>query len=194
MRANRRVVPDLPVPLRPQTLTEAYAIQDRVVAALLAESGGRATGYKVACTNELAQAALQIDRPVFGRMMSQTTTPSGTTLAAAGFTHRVIEAEFGFRVADDVEPVTGGHTQATIAAHIDALLPSIEIVDHRFESWAVGALRVAADNAIHGWWVHGEPVTDWRYDDLASATVSVTRNGERRRPARVRRCSVIRST
>ena len=178
MRTNRRVVLDLPVPLRPQTLTEAYAIQDRVVAALLAKSGGRATGYKVACTNELAQAALQIDRPVFGRMMSQTTTPSPATLAAAGFTHRVIEAEFGFRVADDIEPVAGGHTQSTIAAHIDALVPSIEIVDHRFESWAVGALRVAADNAIHGWWVHGEPVTDWRDHDLASAAVSVTRNGE----------------
>ena len=38
MRANRRVVPDLPLPLRPQTLTDAYAIQDRVVAALVAQA------------------------------------------------------------------------------------------------------------------------------------------------------------
>jgi 2-keto-4-pentenoate hydratase len=178
MRLHRRVVPDLPLALRPQTLADAYAIQDRVVAALLAQAGGRCIGYKAACTNEIAQAALQIDRPVFGRLMSHSTSPSGTTLAADHFTHRVIEAEFAFRIGRDVDPVDGGHTPVTIAEHIEALIPGIEIVDHRFESWAVGALRVAADNAIHGWWVRGDPVTDWRDCDLAAAAVSVTRDGE----------------
>jgi 2-keto-4-pentenoate hydratase len=57
-------------------------------------------------------------------------------------------------------------------------MPAIEIVDHRFESWAVGALRIVADNAIHGWWVRGEPTADWRDRDLAASAVSVTRNGE----------------
>jgi 2-keto-4-pentenoate hydratase len=178
MRATQRVVPDLPETLRPESLEDAYAIQQRVVDALLAESGGRRIGFKVACTNDIAQAALQIDRPLFGRLMSQTTTPSGATLDTERFTHRVVEAEFGFRIGTDVEPVAGGHTPGTIADYIDALLPAIEIVDHRFESWAVGAWRVAADNAIHGWWVHGDAVTDWRGHDLAAATVSVTRNGE----------------
>ena len=74
---------------------------------MLARSGGRCTGYKVACTNDLAQAALQIDRPVFGRLMSQSTSPSGTTLAADRFIHRVVEAEFAFRIGDDVQPVDG---------------------------------------------------------------------------------------
>src|SRR5262245_14519959 len=98
MRASRRVVPDLPPRLRPETLADAYAIQHRVVGALVARAGGRCIGYKVACTNEIAQAALQIDRPVFGRLMSQTTTPSAATLAADRFTHRVVEAEFAFRI------------------------------------------------------------------------------------------------
>jgi 2-keto-4-pentenoate hydratase len=178
MRANRRVVPDLPLALRPQTLTDAYAIQHRVVASLVSEGGGQCIGFKVACTNEIAQRALHIDRPVFGRLMSHSTSSSGTTLAASRFTHRVVEAEFAFRVGVDVEPVDGGHTQATIAEHIDALIPGIEIVDHRFESWAVGALPIAADNAIHGWWLRGEPVTDWSGYDLAASAVSVTRDGE----------------
>ena len=43
---------------------------------------------------------------------------------------------------------------------------------------AVGALRIAADNAIHGWWLHGEPVTDWGGHDLAASAVSVSRGGE----------------
>jgi len=178
MRARRRVVPDLPTELRPQTLGDAYAIQQRVVDGLLRRVGGRSIGFKVACTNQIAQAALQIDRPVFGRLMSHTTSPSGTTLAADEFMHRVVEAEFAFRIGDDVEAIDGGHTQASIAEHIDALIPAIEIVDYRFESWTVGALRVAADNAIHGWWIRGEPVTDWRVHDLAMSGVSVTCNHE----------------
>jgi 2-keto-4-pentenoate hydratase len=178
MRARGRVAPDLPVALRPQTLADAYEIQHRVVAALVTRADGRCIGFKAACTNAIAQAALQIDRPVFGRLMSQTTSPSGTTLPADRFTHRVIEAEFGFRLGADVEPVDGGHTPDTIAEHIDALIPAIEIVDHRFESWALGAVRIVADNAIHGWWIRGEPVTAWRDHDLAAAVVSVARNGE----------------
>jgi 2-keto-4-pentenoate hydratase len=147
MRARRRVVADLPERLRPTTLTDAYAIQQRVVDGLVGPSGAEAIGYKVACTNEIAQAALQIDRPLFGCLLAHTTSPSGTTLPADRFTHRVIEAEFAFRLGDDVGPVSGGHTPETITAHLDALIPGIEIVDHRFESWAVGALRVAAEAA-----------------------------------------------
>src|SRR5471030_1516596 len=53
MRARRRVVPDLPFALRPETLGDAYAIQHRLVAGLVAQGGGRCIGFKVACTNEI---------------------------------------------------------------------------------------------------------------------------------------------
>ena len=55
MRARRRLVPDLPFALRPETLSGTYAIQHRVVAGLVAQGGGRCIGYKVACTNEIAR-------------------------------------------------------------------------------------------------------------------------------------------
>ena len=67
MRASGRVVADLPLRQRPRTLTDAYAIQQRVVDALLTQADGQCIGFKVACTNEIAQAALQIDRPGCGR-------------------------------------------------------------------------------------------------------------------------------
>jgi len=176
MRRSRRIEADLPVALRPSDLAAAYQVQDRVVADLSAGAGG--IGYKCACTSEIAQEALQIDRPVYGQLLAHTTTPSGAELDASSFTHRVIEAEFGFRLGRDVEAQPGGHTAESIADYIECVLPSIEIVDYRFESWAVGALQVAADNAIHGWWVHGAPLTDWQALDLKSTAVRVTRNGE----------------
>lgn len=177
MRREQRVEADLVDRLRPTDLEDAYAIQDLVVDGAL-PTGERRVGYKVACTSEIAQAALRIDRPVFGQLMSHTTSPSGTVLDTDRFVHRVVEAEFGFRMASDVTVREGGHTHESIAAHVESVMPSVEIVDHRFESWAVGALPVAADNAIHGWWVHGEPLSDWHHLDLASAGVEVHRNDE----------------
>ena len=74
---------------------------------------------------------------------------------------------------------SGPHTATTIAEHVGEVLPSIEVVDHRFFDWSLGALPVAADNAIHGCWVKGEPVTrDWRKLDLADHEVTVTVDGQ----------------
>ncbi len=176
MRRTQRIVADLPVAMRPTDLVASYEVQELLVESML-DDGERPLGYKVACTSEIAQAALAIDGPLFGRLLPQTTSPSGATLTTDRFVHRVVEAEFGFRVARDVDPVEGGHSIDTIADHIDAVIPAIEIVDHRFVSWAVGALSVAADNAIHGWWVHGEPVVDWRHLDLTATRVEVQVDG-----------------
>ena len=177
LRRTHRIEPDLPAELRPDTLADAYAVQHLVVGGLLPH-GGRVLGYKVACTSKIAQQALRIDGPLFGQILAHATSPSGATLSTGGFVHRVVEAEFGFRLGSDVAHVSGGHTHDTIADHIDAIIPAIEIVDYRYESWAVGALPIAADNAIHGWWVHGAPVTEWRHHDLATTAVAVRRNGE----------------
>lgn len=177
MRREQRIQVDLDADRRPADLREAYAVQALVVDGSL-PAGAAPIGFKVACTSQIAQAALNIDRPVFGRLLSHTTSRSGAVLPADRFVHRVVEAEFAFRLGADVVPRPGGHTRESIAEFIDAALPAVEIVDHRFESWAVGALSVAADNAIHGWWVHGEPVEAWRDLDLGRAGVVVRRNGE----------------
>lgn len=165
----------MPDRLRPATLDDAYAVQAQVMAGL---GLGEPIGYKCACTSPIAQEALQIDRPLFGRLLSGSTSGGGSTLDPERFVHRVVEAEFGFRIVDDVEPIDGGHTAETIVDFVGAVMPAIEIVDYRYESWAVGALPVAADNAIHGWWIHGAPVADWRDLDLGDVPVTVERNGE----------------
>ena len=177
MRATHRIEVDLPDQLRPTNLDDAYAIQRRVVAGLL-PSGARCIGYKGACTSPIAQAALAVDAPLFGTLMSHSSWPSGSTLPASNFVHRVIESEFAFRMGADARPVPGGHTIESISEWIDAVLPAIEIVDYHYVAWTIGALQVAADNAIHGAWIHGTPVEDWRGLDLAAAGVTARVNGD----------------
>ncbi len=180
MRRDQQVVEDLPPGQRPAELAESYAIQAELVDRLLAARGGRRIGYKVACTNAIAQQALQIDRPVFGTLLSATTFESPATIAAAGFTHRVIEAEFGVDMAATVPPSEVPYTAETIAPFVASVFPSIEVVDHRFVDWSVGARSVAADNAIHGCWVTAPAAVDWRTLDLAGHEVRVDVDGELR--------------
>ena len=177
MRATHRIEVDLPDHLRPTSLADAYAIQQLVVAGLMS-ADGRRIGYKAACTSPIAQAALEVDAPLFGQLLSHTSSPSGSTLAARDVVHRVIESEFAFRVAADVTPTAGGHTIESIATFIDAVLPAIEVVDYHYVAWTIGALQVAADNAIHGAWIYGAPVDDWRAVDLVSSAVVARVNGE----------------
>ena len=182
------------MPLQPQTLGDAYAIQQRVVDALVAQAGGRCIGYKVACTNEIAQAALQIDRPVFGRLMSQTTSPSGATLAADQFTHRVVEAEFALprrqrRRTGRRRPHARHDRRAHRRAHPEHRdrRPPVRVVGRR----SVARGRRQRDPRLVGPRRARHRLARPRPGD--GCGVGHPRRATSSRPARVPRCSVIRS-
>ena len=178
MRLARRTVAALPPDAVPQSLADAYRAQELLVRKFLARLGGTTIGYKAAATNVTAQRQMDVDGPFFGTLLSATTHRSPATLPAAGFTLRIVEAEFGFEMGADVPPSDVPYTAETIKPFVAHALPAIEVVDHRFHDWRlVGAPSLAADNAIHGAWVEGEPVRDWRALDLSRHPVSVIVNG-----------------
>ncbi len=179
LRKTQRPVAALPADIVPRSLAEGYRVQEGIVRELLAGSGGRPIGYKIACTSELAQRALGVDGPFFGVLMSHSSHPSGATLRGSSFNVRCVEAEFGFEMAVDV-PGGPTYTADSIREFIGSVLPSIEIVDHRYDNWkTVGAPSLLADNAIHGAWIAGEPRTDWRDIEFATYPVTLTVNGTR---------------
>ena len=175
--AHRRVA-ELPAEVRPGSLDGAYSVQDGVVAGWLAHYGGGVAGYKVACTNVIAQRQLGVDGPFYGRLLTPFLWESGARLAFGAFFMRVVEAEFGFRMGADLAPVAGGRSRDEIAAAVEGVLPAVEIVDSRYDAWeSVGAVSLISDNACNGGWVHGELVRDWRGLDLAAQRVQVLVNG-----------------
>jgi 2-keto-4-pentenoate hydratase len=182
LRRTRRPVAALPADVVPRSLAEGYDVQDRLVRKLLADSGGKPVGYKIACTSTLAQQALGVDGPFFGVLLSHSTHPNPAILRTSDFNVRCVEAEFGFEMAQDV-PAGPTYTAESIKPFIGAALPSIEIVDHRYHDWqTVGAPSLLADNAIHGAWVAGEPYPGWRDIDFARHPVSLVVNGEKTFP------------
>lgn len=178
-RIGHTRLPELPAAARPASIHEAYNTQDEVVVGLLAHYGGAVAGYKVACTNVIAQQQLGVDGPFFGRLLSPFCWQSGARLASESFFMRVVEAEFGFCMGQDLVPVAGGRSRDEVAAAVAGVLPAIEIVDSRFDAWeSVGVVSLISDNACNGGWICGELVRDWQDVDLAAQKVQVWVNGK----------------
>jgi 2-keto-4-pentenoate hydratase len=173
----------LPDAVRPTTQEEAYRCQDLLVQQLTDYYGGAVIGYKIACTNVTAQRQLNVEGPFHGRMTSAFCFDSPahgipTRIAASQFFMRVVEAEFAFRMAQDLPPVSIPRSNEEVAAAVEGVLPGIEIVDSRFDDWTtIGALSLIADNACHAAWVKGSLTKDWRGIDLEGQPVRLTVNG-----------------
>ncbi len=168
---------ELPSGARPVTAAEAYQCQARLIERRIARDGGHVIGYKIACTNAVAQRFLNMPEPFYGRLLSASTFDSPAELPASGFFMRIIESEFAFQFARDLPPAPHPVDRERIADALAGVLPGIEIVDSRFNSWTtVGATSLIADNACHGAWVKGSLVANWRELDLAAQTVELSVN------------------
>jgi 2-keto-4-pentenoate hydratase len=175
---RRKRLAELPIEVRPRTSEEAYVCQRGVVEQWLQHFGGTAIGYKIACTNEVAQRQLRVDTPFTGRLLSSLCYESGVCRKADNYFMRVIEAEFGFRMARDLPPRGSTLGMEDVAAAVEGVMPVIELVDSRFDSWTtVGTPSLIADNACHAGWVMGSLVTDWKGFDLAAQAVKLEING-----------------
>ncbi|HLI86745.1 MAG TPA: fumarylacetoacetate hydrolase family protein [Bryobacteraceae bacterium] len=182
-RAKHARLAELPESVRPQNTEEAYECQAELMANLLAHYGGEPAGYKIACTNAIAQRQLGVGGPFYGTLATAHCFESPARLDASQFFMRVVEAEFGFRMGRDLPPPIAGnkaaHSRQEIAEAVEGVIPSIEIVDSRFDDWlAIGALSLIADNACHAAWVRGPLVKNWRSFDLAGQPVRVYVNGK----------------
>ena len=169
----------LPDSIRPQTPEAAYQVQAELIPKLLAHFGGTAIGYKIACTNEIAQRQLHVDSPFFGRLLSATTRSSPAQIRSSEYFMRVMEAEFAFKMSRDLPPASAPRTREEVADAIEGVMPGIEVVDSRFDSWTtVGTPSLIADNACHASWIRGPLVRNWQSIDLAAQKVRLIINGQ----------------
>lgn len=177
-RIKRERLPDLPEDVRPANQEQAYQCQARLIDRVISHYAGGTAGYKIACTNALAQELLNSPEPFYGRLLSSFFAASPAHFRAEDFFMRVIEAEFGFQFARDLPPGAAPISREEIADALAGVLPAIEIVDSRYVTWtAVGVPSLIADNAVHGAWVPGELIEDWRGLDLAAQAVHLYVNG-----------------
>ncbi len=148
------------------SLTDAYAIQERVAAEL-----GPVRAWKVGAPSPEAE-------PVRAPIPAAALHASPAGLAAASF-HRIgLEAEIAYRLGRDLPARSEPYTREEVEAAVEAILPAIEIVDTRFaDHEAMGALWRLADNQINGGLVLGAAQAAWRSVDPATQPVRLHVDG-----------------
>lgn len=119
---------EIPQALAPQTLAEAYALQERTFERL----GGAVAGWKVGATAKAVQELLGVSEPFAAPVREGEIWSSGTTVASGTTTHRQIECEFVFTMDRDFAPRSEPYERAEVVAAIRAIAPAIELIGPRF--------------------------------------------------------------
>jgi NADPH2:quinone reductase len=177
----------------PQTLGEAYKLQDLVKNDILLENETtKVVGKKIAATSIMAQKSVSVNEPFYGNLFSHSTFASGAKISTSdvslGFQEGflIIEPEFAVRMNSDTEAGTK-YSPETIKHLIGSIIPSVEIATSAFimpdlEAFKkVGAPSLIADNACHGALILGDEYrcdsSDRVVDSLDELTCWLELNG-----------------
>jgi 2-keto-4-pentenoate hydratase len=177
-RRTLSLLEDLPEELRPRTLDEAYAVQDRV-AGLFGPIGG----YKIGAPTPEA-APLFGPMPLFDLSLRSDGFPrvaAGEEILIGGPLRRMrgMEAEICFLLGRDLPPRETPYTREEVVAAIASAHPGLELLESAFVNPdKVERLTMMGDLQINGGYVLGPALPGWQAVDLTRESVEVTVDGE----------------
>lgn len=169
---SRSTLPQLPALCRPGSRAEGYAIQR----AMLAISGRRLFGWKIAATSNAGQSHIGVDGPLAGMLHDTQVVPEGVPVSISASLMKVAEFEFAFRMARPLAARTQPYTVQEVMAAVESLHPAIEVPDSRYGDFIrAGAAQLIAENACADRFILGAASPElWRSLDLAEHTVAIT--------------------
>ena len=151
---------------------EAFAVAERTRQVRL-ERGERIVGYKIGFTNRGIWDRYGVHTPIWAPVWDTTTTLlDGTTHTSslAGLSQPRLEPEVAFGFA---RTPRAGLGLAELAACLDWVAHSFEIVHTHFDGWRFQAADCVADFALHGRLFVGPRVPVSRFADLAADTAAL---------------------
>ena len=174
-RRDGRKMEALPSDAEPQTLEDAYAIQDEIARTI----GLKHAGWKVALTNNEAMERAGASEPAAGFLFAPHIVATPQVIEGSSETVGGFECEFAFRIGKDIPAEGAPYTGQVIAAAVDSLHPAIEVVGLRIANRpSLGVRGVVADHAGNFSFVYGPAVADWQKLDLAKCGVRHLVDGE----------------
>ena len=153
----------------PATQQEAYAVQDRIFAALY--PGQRASAWKVGGPRS------DVD-PMAAPIASASLIASPASVPAKGYHMIGVESEIAFRLGGDLPPRAAPYAEDEIAAAVAEALVIIELCDTRLANWKEASpLWRLADYQLNAALVIGNGRQDWRAIDFAGQGVELWIDG-----------------
>ncbi len=153
---------------------DAYAIQDRILAAKL-KAGARVAGYKAGLTSFAKMRQMGVTDPVFGFLVDEFTVADGGEIKMSELIHPKVEPEIAFVTRSELKGP--GCNIASVLAASDIVLPGIEVIDSRYRDFKFDIQSVIADNTSAVRFVVGGHAVDARSVDLRTTGIVLEKNG-----------------
>ena len=166
--------------LLPESISEAYEVQEAYQASLSKEFGPVA-GYKIAYTTTALQQSSGISEPVAGVILANNVRQSPAVLNPADFLQPGIECEVGVRLGRDLPASGAPYDRDGVSDAVEVVMTAFEVVDNRRtqgQDTQTQLLTTIASNILNAGIVLGEPVVDWRGIHLAGCRGYMEINGE----------------
>ena len=167
-------------PFAPQTMAEAYAVQEEMVSRLV-EARGRTAGYKIAYTSAVMRERTGVGQPCYGRIPAGMVYDSPAVVDSGDYGQVGIECEVAAKLGAEMPASGAPYTRESIAEYIEWIAASFELVDRRDAPSLEGQMPEVCSiviNISNGGAVLGEPVTDWQDIDLTASRGTMSINGE----------------
>ena len=147
---------------------DGYRIQT-AVAELRELRGETIVGYKVGCTSPTIQSQLGIEHYVTGHLFQTEQHLSGATIRRSQFANLAIEGELAITLAR--EPAESDFSVDGIPPCVASVFPVIELHHLAMRGEHPSAGELIANNAIHGGFVAGDPVS--HFDPVGEPSLSI---------------------
>jgi 2-keto-4-pentenoate hydratase len=170
----------LPIDCEPKNKEEAYIIQESLSKLYISNNKNiTIIGKKVGCTNKEAQEQINITEPFYGNIFSFYSSKTNCCLNRKDFFKPLIEPEFSFKIKDELDISKAPYSTDDIIKSISYIIPSIEIVESRFQNWTqVGINNLIADNGANAYWIYGNKNENLNNFDLYNHKVSLFINDQ----------------
>lgn len=163
-RRTQQPMEELPAEMRPTSMAEAYVVQDTMAAAF-----GEIGGWKVGAPTGEAE-------PMSAPMPKSKIAPGGVVMRAMRY--RGLEAEVAFLLGRDLPARSQAYTRDEVLAAVQSCHPAIEVLESGLtDPMKAERMSMIADLQMHGGFVFGPAVAEWRSIDLMKETVTLAVDG-----------------
>jgi len=149
-RCRKQDFANLPAPLAPASIGEAYAAQEAYWR--LAEPVyGPVAGVKVATTTKVMQKLMGITHPCGGAIFANTIHRSPARVSKAGYVNLRIESEIALMLAADMPAAKAPWTAESVVPFVAGATPAYELIEDRHAVYTeTQATSMIADNCWNG--------------------------------------------
>ena len=159
-RLNKTGLKILPNKLTPNTITDAYKIQNELKILYLTLKDNICIGKKIGCTNKIAMSQVNIFEPFYGNLFSKFYNFSGCKLKSSKFYQPFFEPEISLIIKNDININNAPFTINDSDMLFEGIIPSIEMVEFRFGDNIkdVGIKNLIMTNGASEYWIRGKNI------------------------------------